>query len=176
VGRRYADDQLIQTLLNDLDLSSQHLERLVKDAQSAPSIEQTYLFSEHASVRTAIGTLNTLSAKFKSTLRAGIEQLFAQLVRPRLRTFIPDVYRDVSYVAADTGGRGVDEDGGVVRGRFVRGLDILLDGFRGTLTEANFRLFFGLLLDVLVRPWEKHVMTMRFNEVCLFTDFARTCY
>ena len=32
-------------------------------------------------------------------------------------------------------------------------------------TENNFRLFFGLVLDVLVRPWEKFVTTLKYSEV-----------
>ena len=32
-------------------------------------------------------------------------------------------------------------------------------------TESNFRLFFGLALDVLVRPWEKFVMALKYSEV-----------
>lgn len=35
------------------------------------------------------------------------------------------------------------------------------DGF----TESNFQLFFSMTVEVLVRPWEKMVMGMRFTEV-----------
>ena len=34
-----------------------------------------------------------------------------------------------------------------------------------TFTESNYRLFFGLALDVLVRPWEKFVVSLKFSEV-----------
>ena len=34
-----------------------------------------------------------------------------------------------------------------------------------TLTENNYRLFFGLALDVLIRPWEKLVLGQKYNEV-----------
>ena len=36
-----------------------------------------------------------------------------------------------------------------------------------TLTENNYRLFFGLALDVLIRPWEKLVLVQKYNEVPL---------
>lgn len=32
-------------------------------------------------------------------------------------------------------------------------------------TESNYRLFFGLALDVLVRPWEKFVVSLKYSEV-----------
>jgi conserved oligomeric Golgi complex subunit 4 len=31
--------------------------------------------------------------------------------------------------------------------------------------ENNYRLFFGLALDVLIRPWEKLVLSQKYNEV-----------
>lgn len=34
-----------------------------------------------------------------------------------------------------------------------------------TLTEGNYRLFFSLALDVLLRPWEKFMMGFKFTEV-----------
>lgn len=43
---------------------------------------------------------------------------------------------------------------------------MLTNGFQEAFTETNFRPFFGLVIDVLVRPWEKFVMTLKFNEVC----------
>ena len=36
-----------------------------------------------------------------------------------------------------------------------------------TFSESNYRLIFGLALDVLLRPWEKYVMGLKFTEVCL---------
>lgn len=32
-------------------------------------------------------------------------------------------------------------------------------------SEENYRFFIGLALDVLLRPWEKTVMSMKFTEV-----------
>lgn len=62
-------------------------------------------------------------------LQSGIDQLFNQLIRPRLRNLIPDVYRDVSYV--------LDEDGyanaeyqDLVRKRFVKAWEGLVEGFK----------------------------------------------
>ena len=85
-------------------------------------------------------------------------------MRPRLRTFISDVYKDVSYV--------LDEDSyaqagynDIVRKRFVKSWETLVDGYKDTFTENNYRLLFGLALDVLVRPWERFISQLRYSEV-----------
>lgn len=150
--------------LNDLDVSSGHLERLVRDAQDSAALTQNFLTHELSGIRADIVSLLMLQSKFRATLRSGIEQLFNQLVRPKLRTFVPDVYRDVSYVLSEEE-YAAAEYTDVVRKRFIRALDILLDGYKEAFTEPNFRLFFGALVDVLIRPWEKFVMGMRFNEL-----------
>ncbi|KAH9831020.1 COG4 transport protein-domain-containing protein [Rhodofomes roseus] len=151
-------------LLNDLDISSGHMERLVKELSASSLITQFYLDSEVEGVRATVASFNGVVTKFRSALRAGIEQLFNQLMRPRLRTFISDVYKDVSYV--------IDEDSyaqagynDVVRKRFVKSWETLVDGYKDTFTENNYRLLFGLALDVLVRPWERFISTLRYSEL-----------
>jgi hypothetical protein len=37
--------------------------------------------------------------------------------------------------------------------------------WQDTFTEGNYRLIFGLALDVLLRPWEKYIMGLKFSEV-----------
>ncbi|EKM55831.1 uncharacterized protein PHACADRAFT_209352 [Phanerochaete carnosa HHB-10118-sp] len=151
-------------LLNDLDISSSHMERLTRELCSSTLITQNFLDSEADQVKDAISSFNNLVPRFRSTLRAGIEQLFNQLLRPKLRMFIPDVYKDVSYVLDDAS-YAVAEINDVVRKRFVKAWEGLVEGYKDTFTESNFRLFFGLALDVLVRPWEKFVMALKYTEL-----------
>lgn len=98
------------------------------------------------------------------SLQAGIEQLFNQLMRPRLRTFIPDVYKDVTYVL-DEQGYSAAEYQDLVRKRFIKGWEQLMDGYKDVFSDGNYRLFFGLTLDVIIRPWEKYVVSLRFTEL-----------
>ncbi|TFK55321.1 COG4-domain-containing protein [Heliocybe sulcata] len=151
-------------LLNDLDVSSQHMDRLTKDMQASSAVSQAFLDSEVSQVISCIASFSILASKYKSTLRAGIEQLFNQLMRPKLRTFLLDIYRDVSYVL-DEEGYNQAEYQDVVRKRFVKAWEGLVEGYMGTFTDNNYQLFFGLVLDVLIRPWEKSVMTMKFTEL-----------
>lgn len=43
---------------------------------------------------------------------------------------------------------------------------MLTETQQDTFSESNYRLIFGLALDVLLRPWEKYVMGLKFTEVC----------
>ncbi|PCH38775.1 COG4-domain-containing protein [Wolfiporia cocos MD-104 SS10] len=151
-------------LLNDLDVSASHMERLIKELSSSPLIHQYFLDSEVESVRASINSFNTLVPKFRSALRAGIEQVFNQLLRPKLRTFIPDVYRDVSYVLDDDSYAAAEAQN-IVPKRFIKAWEGLVDGYKDLFTEHNYRMFFGLVLDVLVRPWERFILTLKYSEL-----------
>jgi hypothetical protein len=61
--------------------------------------------------------------------QAGLEQLFNQLTRPRLRNLLDECYKDVSYTL-DEDSFAEAEDMDIVRKRFVRAWETLLDGYR----------------------------------------------
>jgi len=151
-------------LLNDLDVSSSHLERLTRDLIGFPAISQHFVEADQPSVKNKIASFSSLVVKFRSTLRVGVEQLFNQLMRPKLRTLISDVYKDVSYVLDDDA-YSAAEYKDVVRKRFIKAWESLVDGYKDIFTEGNYRLFFGLALDVLLRPWEKFMMSFKFTEL-----------
>jgi len=128
---------LFLILLNDLDISSSHMERLIKDLISHPSISQHYTENECDSVKDTISSLSGLVTKFRSTLRAGIEQLFNQLMRPKLRTLIVDVYKDVSYILDDDSYSAAEYQD-VVRKRFIKSWESLADGYkRATIASSS---------------------------------------
>ncbi|KAI1788436.1 COG4-domain-containing protein [Ganoderma leucocontextum] len=151
-------------LLNDLEISSSHMERLVKDLSQSALISQHFLESEADAVKNSLGSFLNLVPKYRSTLRAGVEQLFNQLLRPKLRTFIGDIYKDTSYVLDDDTYAAAELQD-TVRKRFVKAWEALIDGYKDAFTESNFRLFFGLALDVLVRPWEKFMIGLKYSEL-----------
>lgn len=59
----------------------------------------------------------------------GIDQLFNQLIRPRLRNLIPEIYRDVSYIL-DEDGFSASEYQDIVRKRFIKAWESIVDGFK----------------------------------------------
>ncbi|TFK72569.1 COG4-domain-containing protein [Pluteus cervinus] len=150
-------------LLNDLDTSSSHVDRLMRDISGSPLLEQQFIELHHEEAKTRLLGFITISTKFQSMLRVGIEQLFNQLIRPRLRTFISDVYRDVSYALDDPADAAAEYQDNV-RKRFIQGWEGLVEGYKDMCTENNYQLLFGLILDVIIRPWEKLVLSMKFNQ------------
>jgi hypothetical protein len=46
------------------------------------------------------------------------------------------------------------------------------DVVQETLTNNNFLIFFGLALDVVLRPWEKLLMGLKFTEVGLHSTVS----
>ncbi|KAF8502459.1 COG4-domain-containing protein [Gautieria morchelliformis] len=151
-------------LLNDLDISSSHMDRLVKDILSAPVISQNFLESEVFRVRAYVTTLLELVPQFQSILRSGVEQLFNQLTRPRLRSLVIDVYKEITYMLDEESYAAAESQDSVLK-RFVRSWSALMDGFKDAFTENNHRIFSGLAVDMLVRPWEKFITGMRFTEL-----------
>ncbi|KAG2066119.1 COG4-domain-containing protein [Suillus decipiens] len=151
-------------LLNDLDVSSSHMERLTTDLLGHQTVTQLFLDAEQPHVKRVISSLTGSVAKFRSALKAGVEQLFNQLMRPKLRTLIPDVFKDVSYVL-DEDSYNVAEQHDVVRKRFVKMWEGLVDGYKDAFTDNNYRMLFGLALDVVARPWEKYILTLHFSEL-----------
>lgn len=97
--------------------------------------------------------------------KSGVEQLFNQLLRPKLRNFIPEVYNNVSY-QLDEDSYTASEYQDAVRKRFVKIWEGLVEGYKDTFTDNNYRLFFDLALDVLLRPWEKYMLNFKYSEVC----------
>lgn len=152
------------TLLNDLDLSASHLERLIRDLSESSSIPQHFRDKEQTLVKGHISSFSTLVSRFRSTLRVGVEQLFNQLIRPKLRNLVPDIYKDISYVLDDDGYSTADYQD-LTRKRFVKVWESLVDGYKDTFSDGNYRMFFGLALEVLLRPWEKFVLGLRFTEL-----------
>lgn len=151
-------------LLNDLDISASHLERLTRDLAEGSLISQNFTAEEGEEAKTHIIAFQSLAGKLRTTLRSGTEQLFNQLLRPRLRNFIPEVYNNVSY-QLDEDSYTASEYQDVVRKRFVKTWEGLVDGYKDTFTDNNYRLFFDLALDVLLRPWEKFMLNFKYSEL-----------
>ncbi|KZT36993.1 COG4-domain-containing protein [Sistotremastrum suecicum HHB10207 ss-3] len=152
------------THLNDLETSASHLERLIRDMVHSNIIPQIYSSNDIPNVQTELSSLASVVTKFRGAVKAGVDQIFSQLVRPRIRQFVTDLYKDTSYSLTEDS-YAVAEQQDVVRKRFIKGWEALTDGFQDTFTEFNYRHFFFLVVDVLVRPWEKQVLSMRYTEL-----------
>ncbi|WVR05978.1 hypothetical protein IAU60_003006 [Kwoniella sp. DSM 27419] len=149
-------------LLNDLDVSADYMERLLDEILH--SLPQVFVEHELNTVRDEVETLREISNRFRSACKAGLEQLFNQLTRPRLRGLLDDCYKDVSYLLDDDAFAEAEESD-LVRKRFIRAWEGMVDGYRDSLTDHNYQTFFNMTIEVLVRPWEKMITGMQFTEL-----------
>ncbi|CEL51504.1 Conserved oligomeric Golgi complex subunit 4 OS=Bos taurus GN=COG4 PE=2 SV=1 [Rhizoctonia solani AG-1 IB] len=151
------------TYLNDLSMCAHHAERLAQDLAMSSSLAQGFLEDEVEEARVTVAGLSDLGG-FKGVVKTGIDNLFSQLVKPRLRSLIPDVYRDVTYVLDESSYSAAEHDDAVKK-RFVKGWGEVVASYKDTLTEENYRAFFALAVEVVVRPWEKYILGMKFTEL-----------
>nr|XP_018267044.1 uncharacterized protein I303_01027 [Kwoniella dejecticola CBS 10117]OBR89202.1 hypothetical protein I303_01027 [Kwoniella dejecticola CBS 10117] len=148
--------------LNDLDVSADYMDRLLDDVLAR--LPQVFLKPETHMVEEEVEHLRDISNRFRSTCKAGLEQLFNQLTKPRLRGLLDDSYKDVSYMLDEDSFAEADELD-LVRKRFVRAWESLVEGYKNAFTDHNYQTFFSLTVEALVRPWEKMIQGMRFTEL-----------
>lgn len=183
-------DHPTQVYLNNLDTAASYTSRLLAELSASDALGSAFfLFTELDRARTSFALLRSSEDKFRAVLKSGLDHLFNQLVRPKLRPLLSDVYKDVSYKLDDDAYNEAEyrDD---VRKRFVKAWDALLSGYKvrlcstlspsrltdradrhtstraqDSLTEGNFNLFFSTAVNVLVRPWESMIRGMKFTEV-----------
>ncbi|KAI8373112.1 COG4 transport protein-domain-containing protein [Radiomyces spectabilis] len=151
-------------VLNNLDVSTEYTERLVADLRQdvAAGIWANEKKDMEAATK-ALDNLAAISKKFQNLLQSRMEQLMAQMLKPRVRPLFQDAYREVKYVLDEEEYNEVEVEELFIK-RFRQGFNTLILLYHRTLTENNFRLLLSLLLDVVSVQWEKIVLQTRFNQ------------
>lgn len=85
-------------------------------------------------------------------------------MRPRLRTQLSDCYKDASYTL-DEDSYGEAEYADIVRKRFIKSWDQLMEPYREPFTAFNYSQIFMLSVGVLSRLWESQIRSMKFTEL-----------
>lgn len=147
--------------LNDMDLGGTYVERLLSEWRGNPG--QVWDESELGRVTEELELFGDLALKFRLKCKAGLDALFANVLRPRLRQLLDEVYKDVRYVL-DEDSFADAEERDVVRRRFVRLWTNLTEEYKAYLSDSNFQALFALLLESLVRPWEKLAMGLQYTD------------
>jgi hypothetical protein len=85
-------DLFVVILLNVLDTSAPHTSCLISDISSSPTIPQTNPSTVVPALTSTLSTLLNPIPTFKALLTTSLDQLFNQLLRPRLRQFLAETY------------------------------------------------------------------------------------
>ncbi|CAG8665219.1 5938_t:CDS:10 [Ambispora leptoticha] len=155
-------------LLNNLDVSCDYIQRLASELQDDATRTLAPLPEDHEDCRKAQKSLSSLSDsainKFKQILQSGLEQLFKQLVKPRIRPILQEAYKDIKYVLNEDEYHDQESNDNFAK-RFVNGFDSLLHIYKMTLTENNYNQIMIHLLDWLLFMWEKTILATKFNQL-----------
>jgi len=151
--------------LNNLDTAADYTARLIDELLAGEAVSSAFfLEGETERARLALYGVRGLEDKFRSVLKSGLDHLFNQLLRPRLRPVLSDVYKDVTYVL-DEEAYAEAEYSNRVQKRFTAAWEQLMQPYRHSMTNTNFAAFFATAVNVLVRPWEGMIRGMRFTEL-----------
>ncbi|KAG0141759.1 hypothetical protein CROQUDRAFT_51247 [Cronartium quercuum f. sp. fusiforme G11] len=151
--------------LNDLDMASEYMVKLVEEVIGGDTLTHSFFQpSEFDEAITFLSGLKASHTRFASFTKTGLEQLFNQLIRPRLRPMITECYKDVTYFL-DEERYAETEAQDIFRKRFVRVWESLIEPYQTALTSSNFHQLFALTINTLSRPWETQIRNMKFTEL-----------
>lgn len=163
--------------LNVLDVSAAYTERILADLHQESFLMQYFdaslpdradpdvsATSELSLAQDIVSRIGSLTPKLRSALQFETEELYTTLVEPRVQALLHEMLHDLSY-DLDEAAYARAEDADAVAARLRAGWESVLPGYREQLTEPNYALLFGHVLDAILAPWEGAVMHMRFSEL-----------
>ncbi|PLW24624.1 hypothetical protein PCASD_01410 [Puccinia coronata f. sp. avenae] len=151
--------------LNNLNMASEYVVRLVDEIINGPILTQSFFLpTEINQIKSSLGELQKLSKKMAGINKGGLEQLFNQLIRSKIRSILSECYKDVTYVL-DEQSYAEAEVQDLFRKRFQKAWESLMDPYRDSMTGENFKELIGLTVNVIARTWENMIKNQRFNEL-----------
>ncbi|KAJ5142139.1 hypothetical protein N7476_004002 [Penicillium atrosanguineum] len=159
--------------INNLDIGVDYIRRIVQNntgarqpltPDSEPHITDHLLalFPAPASALHVAQTLHSLGSSFESKvsdlLSDGIQVIFNNVIKHRLRPILADAFRDIEYMPEDTEGEYTDENNKeIVRPRFSTGWTELLLPLSRILTHQAFDRLLTVTVAYFVRLLEKRI-------------------
>lgn len=172
------EDKIIQfiVLINSLDTANEYLTRIISGrigagggADGGGPLKNAFPFEKDvAFVANALNTLqSSFVAKTTELLNEGIQVLFNQVIKPRLRPVLADTFRDADYtlteddIAALTRGGEEDENEILeqVPRRFEYGWDQLMKPIGRLMTPGTFSSLSDLTARYLSKVLEKRILS-----------------
>ena len=167
-------------LVNDLDISIDYVKRIINSQMERPAAPDSSedvptsrsqlilrfpLGDDAAAVSAALKSLSvTFTSKASELLNDGIEVIFENAMRPRLRPMLIDSFRDVDYQATDEElaelareeDRDEDDDA-IVGRRFRQGWDALTRPIMRIMTPTTFDKLLTTIVGYLGKMIEKRL-------------------
>ncbi|CAG8495188.1 1950_t:CDS:10 [Paraglomus brasilianum] len=156
-------------LLNNLDMSCIYFQRLSTELQQDTLSSLTSLIAEEdiEKIRTLLAWLeDSATGKFGQILESGLDQLFGQTVKPRIRPLLQEAYRDVKYVLEEEEYHELEANDFFGR-RFVNGFNSLQQLYKTRFTNNNYNHIMTLIMDSTINMLEKTISATKFNQASL---------
>ncbi|KAK9466158.1 COG4 transport protein-domain-containing protein [Lipomyces arxii] len=158
-------------LLNNLDVATQYIERIITTVVASCGdgevVSVLPFGDEHAQVITSLKALSSsFESRVKELLHDGVQVIFVQVVKPRLRPLLSEAFKDATYLTQGSSGGEDPEDmlsqqqADLVRLRFAYGWDALMYPIRKILTETNYSRLLSVTSEQLSAQLERRVWGM----------------
>lgn len=176
------EEKIIQfiVLINSLDMANEYLTRII-DSQLGPvndgpngatphgSLKDSFPFERDVTfVANALSTLQqSFVAKSSELMNEGVQLLFAQVVKPRLRPVLQETFRDADYTLSEeeigeyAAQNDEDEEETLeqVPRRFEHGWEQLMKAMARLMTPATFSSLLDLTARYLSKVLERKVLS-----------------
>lgn len=178
------EDKIVQfiVLINSLDVANEYLQRIISGRVVVahggqvsggptldPSLKDSFPFERDVgAVARALQALGTMVvSKSTELLNEGIQVLFNQVVKPRLRPVLSDTFRDADYTLteevvaeiAQQNDETEEEAMDQARRRFEHGWDQLMRALARLMTAGTYSHLLDLAARYLARVLEKRVLS-----------------
>ncbi|KAK9355025.1 COG4 transport protein-domain-containing protein [Lipomyces doorenjongii] len=164
--------------LNNLDVATEYIERIIGTVVAScgdGEVVSVFPFgNEHAQVTSALnGLSSSFDSRVKELLHDGVQVIFVQVVKPRLRPLLSEAFKEATYMPHGSGSTDDPEESlsqqqaDLVRLRFAYGWDALMHPIRKILTERNYSRLLSVTSEYVSTLLERRVwaMTGRVNEL-----------
>jgi len=169
------EDKIIQfiVLINNLDIANDYIKRIVgaqinsrnsSDDTGAPPLLDLFPFSNDAHLveKQLKAMEHTFTSKASELLNDGVQVLYHQVNKLRMRQILTDVFRDIDY-SLDPDGMDADDaaqqegEQDLVRARFERGWFALTRPLKRIMTENSFDRLLAETIKFLAKAFENRI-------------------
>ncbi|KAJ1328793.1 hypothetical protein BSLG_010017 [Batrachochytrium salamandrivorans] len=147
------------TTLNNIDVSCEYTIKLAREVETL--IIKAFSHARERDVekiKSCLSALTEHALKFRNILKTWIENFFNQTVKPRVRPLMMGVYADTKYILNEDEYNHQDTTQTMLK-RFTNAFTKLAVPYKNVLTEGNYGMVVGLIIDSIAKDFERHLLT-----------------
>ncbi|KAJ3099826.1 Translation initiation factor 3 subunit c [Phlyctochytrium bullatum] len=153
-------------LLNNIDVTCDYMQKLLKEVSHDIEVLYSGRTDEvKSNMKTSLLSISDYASAFKKILMTWVENLFTQTLKPRLRNFIQDSYKDIKYSLTEEEYAEHDAQDLFVK-RFMATFSKVIAPYQKSFTERNCNQTVAHCIDSFVKEWERYVVqNFKFSQL-----------